>query len=58
MKLKLDELEFLKRYGVKPEEVYDGIGQTQERRRTEAKRQGKMRWPQETGQVGKREFRP
>lgn len=41
MKLKLDELEFLKRLGVKPEEVYDGIGQTQERRRTEAKRQGK-----------------
>lgn len=41
MKLRADELEFLKRYGMTPADVHDGTGQTQERRRAEAKRLGK-----------------
>lgn len=41
MNFKPDELEFLKRHGVKLEEVHDGQRQSQARRRTEAERLGK-----------------
>lgn len=42
MNLKPDELEFLKRHGVKPEEVHDGQRHSQARRKSDAERLGKI----------------